>query len=260
MMDNVELRDLMRSRANMYNMLSRAFIQETDETFLSELKRMRFPQNTGNAEVDDGYLDLYSFLRRTEESVIDDLAVDYARTFLGAGTMEARAAYPFESVYTSPKGLLMQDARDETLAIYKSEGLAEVLHNSFNEGEDHIALQLMFMREMALRTASALENDDEERCVRYLLTQRNFLNDHILDWALTWAKDVPKYAKQGFYPAFARLTAAFLQEDAELLVELVGDDENNCTADGSLDGADATNDRAAKAACAERSKEGTDHV
>ncbi len=226
-MDKMDLCELMQSRASMYNMLSRAFIQEVDEQFLNELKHLRFPRNTGNEDVDAAYLSLYEYLRRTKESVIDDLAVDYARTFLGAGTMEARAAYPFESVYTSEKGLLMQAARDEVLAIYKSEGLAATLQNPFNEGEDHLALQLMFMREIAARSAHEFEVEDESRCISSLLTQRNFLHDHIMNWAFEWADDVPKYAKEPFYPAFARLLTAFLQEDAALLIELVGEDERD---------------------------------
>ena len=175
-MANEELQQLMESRAHMYNMLARAFVEEADEELLKELKHMRFPQNTGNEDVDAAYRALYEFLRRTPESVIDDLAVDYARTFLGVGTMESRAAYPFESVYTSDRGLLMQDARDEVLAIYKSEGLADALRNPHNEGEDHLSLELMFMRELSLRSAAALADDDEERCASTLLTQRNFLH------------------------------------------------------------------------------------
>lgn len=224
MADN-EIAQICASRANMYNMLSRVFMEEVDAKFLKELKSMHFPQNTGNEQVDAAYLELFKFLRKTKESVIDDLAVDYARVFLGTGTMESRAAFPFESVYTSEKGLLMQDARDEVLAIYRSEGLDQALNNPFNEGEDHVALEFLFMRELANRSAANLEEDDEDRAVSNLLTQRNFLHDHILRFVPRWCEDIPKYAKLPFYPAFAKLTAAFIQEDLELLVELVGSDE-----------------------------------
>ena len=219
-----ELAQVMESRANMYNLLAKVFITEVTADTLKELRAMRFPQNTGNADIDAAYLELYKFLRRPAESVLDDLAVDFARAFLGAGDMEARAAYPFESVYTSPRGLLMQDARDHVLAIYKSEGLERVLKSINNEGEDHVSLELLFMREMAIRTGGELNAGNEEQAVSNLLTQRNFLNDHLLNWVPKWVADVPKYTKMAFYPAFARLMEAFLLEERALLAELVGED------------------------------------
>ena len=233
--ENTELKELMESRSQMYNMLGRVFMEEIDAATLKELRSMRFPRNTGNADIDAAYLDLYKFLRRPAESVLDDLAIDFARTFLGVGDMEARAAYPFESVYTSPRGLLMQDARDQVLAIYKSEHLERVLRSLNNEGEDHLSLELLFMREMAIRTAAALESGDEDLAVSNLLTQRNFLNDHLLNWTHMWADDVPLYTKQAFYPAFARLLMAFLLEERDLLAELVGEDPEAAKAEESSD-------------------------
>lgn len=58
---------------------------------------------------------------------------------------------------------------------------------------------------------------------------------------MEWAADVPKYAQLPFYPAFAQLTEAFLREDAALLRELVGAEEDDRAAD---DGADTTNEAA----------------
>lgn len=221
-----ELAQLMGNRADMYNMLSRVFLMEADEELISQLRTMHFPQGTGSLEADAAYRQLYAFLRRPAESIIDDLAVDYARTFLGVGTMESRAAFPFESVYTSEKGLLMQEARDEVLAIYKAEGLADQLRNPYNEGEDHIALELMFLSAMAQQTQEALLASDRKSASDSLLTHRNFLQDHVASWALDWAADVPKYAQLPFYPAFAQLLTAYIHEDAAILQELVGAEED----------------------------------
>lgn len=209
----------------MYNMLARMIMQEVDTNFLAELKKMQFPQNTGNKAIDEAYHVLFKSLSQTKESVIDDLAVDYARTFLGIGTMESRAAYPFESVYTSEKGLLMQDAHVRTYAIYLAEGLVDALANPHNEGVDHLYLELLFMKELSLRAARALEAGEEDAAFKALLTQKHFLADHLLNWVPIWAADVPLYAKELFYPACAKLTAAYLQDDFELIVEMLGKEE-----------------------------------
>lgn len=232
-----ELAQLMGTRAHMYNMLSRAFVAEADDDFIRQLRSMHFPQGTGSTATDSAYRQLYAYLRRPAESIIDDLAVDYARTFLGVGTMESRAAFPFESVYTSEKGLLMQEARDEVLAIYRAEGLEGALSNPYNEGEDHLALELLFLCALAQRTQEALEAGDEELAETCLLTQRNFLHDHLMNWALEWATDVPRYAQLPFYPAFAQLLEAFLLEDAALLRELVGAEEDDAAGSGEAEGA-----------------------
>ena len=55
------------------------------------------------------------------------------RAFIGHGIDAYSAAYPFESVYTSPKRLMMQEARDEVLAVYRSEGLDLSLIHIFSE-------------------------------------------------------------------------------------------------------------------------------
>ena len=73
--------------------------------------------------VDEGYRLLATYLSNTWDNSVTDLAIDYVRVFIGHGIDAFSAAYPFESVYTSEKRLLMQEARDEVLAIYRSAGL-----------------------------------------------------------------------------------------------------------------------------------------
>ena len=149
-----ELIKLIEQRAATYGLLSRLFRVEIDQELLDELHGMRFPASTGNADVDEGYLRLAKYLSNTWENSLTDLAVDYTRVFIGHGVDAYSAAYPFESVYTSEKRLLMQDARDEVLAIYRSAGLDK--KNSWKEGEDHVALELEFEQVLANRTAEAL--------------------------------------------------------------------------------------------------------
>lgn len=224
-MSNHELIAACESRADLYTMLARAFRVEVDEDFLAELKAARYPQNTGNDQVDEGYRRLHGFLAGTTESTLNTLAVDYARAFLGSGALDAEAAYPFESVYTSPKGLVMQDSRDEVLAVYRSEGVDKNVR--WKEPEDHLAPELEFMAILCQRTAEALQKGDESRAVALLETQRAFLNDHLLIWTPRFCELVPRYARTEFYKAFAQLLLAFLREDQALLDELLDDAEES---------------------------------
>ena len=118
-----ELACLMDQRANTYMLLSRLYLKEIDDALLHELHDMLFPTSTGDGDVDEGYLLIATYLSNLWTESLTELAVDYARSFLGNGVDAFAAAYPYESVYTSEKRLLMQDARDEVLAIYRSFGI-----------------------------------------------------------------------------------------------------------------------------------------
>ncbi len=77
------------------------------------------------------------YLSNVWDGTLQELAVDYVRCFIGGGMDAFSAAYPYESVYTSPKRLMMQEARDEVLAIYRSQGFDKA--EGWKESEDHVA-------------------------------------------------------------------------------------------------------------------------
>ena len=121
--EDVNLVELMNARARSYGMLARLFREEVDLPTLRELQKMRFPQATGNAAADEGYHQLYDYLKRAWDDSVTELAIDYVSTFIGHGVNGYSAAYPYESVYTSERRLLMQEARAEVLATLRENEL-----------------------------------------------------------------------------------------------------------------------------------------
>ena len=217
-----ELIKLIEQRAATYGLLSRLFRVEVDQELLDELHGMRFPASTGNADVDEGYLRLAKYLSNTWENSLTDLAVDYTRVFIGHGVDAYSAAYPFESVYTSEKRLLMQSARDEVLALYRAAGLSK--QESWKEGEDHIALELEYLQILSDRTAEALCKGDTDTATSWVRAQYNFLDVHLDSWAPLLTAEVKKFAKTDFYRGLAFLTEGFLETDREVLEELLAED------------------------------------
>lgn len=216
------LEKVLESRAATYGLLSRLYREEVDQRFYEELISFRFPAKTGNTDVDRGYRGICGYLSAPNPGVITDLAVDYARTFIGSGTNGYSAAYPFESVYTSPKRLLMQGARDEVLVAYRSAGLKK--KPSWTDGEDHIALELEFMQIMSLRALGALKEGNEEDAADALEQQRSFLNAHLLAWFPMMAGDMEKFAATDFYKGVAWLTMGFFESDREFLDDVLCED------------------------------------
>ena len=214
-----ELVDFMTRRARTYGLLARIFRVEVDGKFLEELRHLRFPTSTGNEHVDYGYRTMYNYLKGTWEDTLLDLARDYARTFIGHGNNGRSAAYPFESVQTSEKRLLMQDARDEVLAIYRANLLKK--GEEWNDCEDHIALELEFMQVMSERTAKALKEGKEDEAVEVLKTQRAFVGQHLANWVPMFVSDIKYFSQTDLYIGAGELLLGFVQTEVEALDDLL---------------------------------------
>ena len=214
-----ELATAMDGRADTYGLLARLFRVEVDGKFLEELRHLKFPTSTGNEHVDYGYRTMYNYLKGTWEDTLLDLARDYARTIIGHGNNGRSAAYPFESVHTSEKRLLMQDARDEVLAIYRANLLKK--GEEWNDCEDHIALELEFMQVMSERTAKALKEGKEDEAVEMLKTQRAFVGQHLANWVPMFVSDIKYFSQTDLYIGAGELLLGFVQTEGELLAELL---------------------------------------
>lgn len=223
------IKELMEGRATMYALLARAFHKEVDEAFYKQLTSMRYPQGSQNRDINDAFKRLYAYVRHARPDEPELLAGEYARVFLGSGVLNGNAAFPYESVYTSSHGLVMQEARDEVLAIYRSQGVDK--DETWKDPEDHIALELEFMEILSRRCADAVGSNNNEAAESLVKTQYRFLIDHLMNWAPRFLGDVSKYAEVDFYPAFAALAIAWLSEEKELLEDIAASSGIDLTPD-----------------------------
>jgi putative dimethyl sulfoxide reductase chaperone len=214
-----EFARVMAERHVMYQFLARAFRKEMDHELLDEIVQLDFSANSGVQEIDKGFQMLGRFLQGLNETTLNDLATDYARIFLGAGPRQAGGAFPYESVYTSPQGLLMQEARDRVVEFYRQEGLQ--CSTDFHDAEDHIAQELEFVAYLCDKTGQALEEQDDDAVVHYLHKQRGFIDSHLCAWAPRLCTDVASIAATDFYKAIALITSGYLVIDQNLLADLL---------------------------------------
>ncbi len=210
--------ELLDARARTYGMLARLFREEVDEAEIKQMQAMRFPVATGNANVDAGYRMLFDYLKTAWSDSVTELAIDYVRTFIGHGVNGYSAAYPFESVYTSERRLLMQEARAEVLETLRENGLKS---GKWNEGEDHIGLELEFMQRLSIRAKEALAEGDEDGAIEQLRRSREFMEEHLLNWMPMLCADMHKFSRTKFYQGLATLSLAYVEEDATLLDEML---------------------------------------
>ncbi len=218
-----ELIAVNEQRSSTYGLLSRLYRSEVDPELLDELHGLRWRVSTGNEKVDEGHRLIATYLSGLWENSVTDLAADYLRTFFGHGYNGHAAAYPFESVYSSEKRLLMQDVRDEVLALYRAAGLAK--SESWKEGEDHIALELEYMQILVQRTADALRENRQDDAYRLVKRQRHFMEDHLSAWAPLLCDQMRVFAKTDFYRGLSYMTEGFLETDAALIDNLLEGEE-----------------------------------
>ncbi len=208
-----------KNRAATYALFSLLLRQEVSAELLRRLRKMR--EGAGASEAaGEGLILLDRYLSKTEslqeQHVLDELAADYAGLFLNAGD---RPVHPYESVYTSPERLLMQQAQALVRQVYAASGL--VLSRG-NEPEDHIALEMEFMSHLCSRTVNASEEGDQKAVRARLKSQREFLEDHLLRWAPQFSEDLKHFAATGFYRALGCLIRDFLELEKELATEWGG--------------------------------------
>jgi TorA maturation chaperone TorD len=214
-----ELKFAFMQRAHTYTLLSRLYIKEVDEALLDELHGGVYPVESGNESLNEGYLLFATYLSNLWSESVSELKVDYARCFLGHGVDGYSAAYPYESVYTSEKRLMMQQARADVLALYASQGIARA--DNWKEGEDHLALELDFERVLNDRTVEALEAGNTNKAFELVSLQRDFLNNHLRNWVPMLLKDMKVFAQTKFYLGLAFMTEGFLEVDTAFLAEAV---------------------------------------
>ncbi|MCD7866222.1 MAG: anaerobic sulfite reductase subunit AsrA [Clostridiales bacterium] len=212
-------KQLMLNRRNLYRFFARFFQKEIDEEFFEQLKHVEFPtERKENAltEFQDALTRLNEYFEYDAGESLEDLAADYAKTFLGAGIAQGNAAFPYESVYTSPKHVMMQDAWNRVCEIYEAKGI-ERTEEAGDLLEDHIAMEMEFMAFLCDETSQYTET------LTGLEEQREFLNKHLLNWAPSFCLDIKEYADTEFYRMVGQLTTGFLQLDSFILDKMIAE-------------------------------------
>jgi TorA maturation chaperone TorD len=211
------------ARAAIYGFLSRAFRVEVDRRFLDSIIAVEPTMKSlggseSGREFQEGSRELFEFTSRVKElddegkgKLLTDLAVEYARLFLGVGE---KHVYLSESVYLGKDHLLYGEPFHEVIQAYKSLGFEK--DKDFREPEDHVAVEFEFMARLCQWTSQTLEKRDVENTIAYLNLQKEFLGDHIMRWVPELCKNLDEATAQGFYKALGHLTLGFITTDNQI--------------------------------------------
>ena len=214
-----QLVELTRTRAGIYRLFASLYFKELSIQQMVQLSQLDL---SGLQELDagiaEGMRDVVRDVRHAHEVAREDLAVDYSHTFLAAGTTKnEKRACPYESVFTSDQGLLMQEARDEVYRYMLAEHVEP--DNHLHVPEDHLSFELEFMATLCERLASAVENGMSTEAERLLTVQRAFHAEHLLNWIDDFCDAVLACCRTRFYGGVAKMTRGYVHLDADLMEE-----------------------------------------
>ena len=214
-----QVADAVRARATVYRLLASLYFAELTEEQIRHVASLDpFSLDGFDPLFAEGLHDVQRALRRPDSGTREELAVDYAHSILGAGTYEERRATPYESVFTSETGLLMQDARDEVLALFRSEHLQP--DPRLRVPEDHLSFIFEFMAVMCDRLAGALGEGDLAEARRNVGVQKTLHAGHLLNWIDKFCDVFDKVALTRFYRGVSKMTRSFVHMDAEFLSDV----------------------------------------
>lgn len=218
--------ELFGSYADTYRFLSQAFFKELTEDAIDELARAEWPEDTGNAALDEGY----ALIRRYFAFGVPDrrtqLAVEYARVFLAAGVFskEKRTAIPYESVFTSEEHTMMGASRDDVVRLFREDGFA--VASSLHEPEDHVSFELEYLQMMCGNAAGLAEAGDKAGLARNLRRQVSFVECHLLNWLPLLAGVADDYATLTFYPGLLKVAQGTLEQARDDMRDILAEMES----------------------------------
>ncbi len=140
------------------------------------------------------------------EQELEDLLWEYTRLFIGPYKLPCP---PWESVYTSGKRLMMQDAYDEVKDLYNEVGL-KIDHSDIMP--DHIGAELNFLAVLYEKL-----NRDSERRSYYRDMAKRFMDEHLMRWIPQFILDMEEATNLIFYKALAQATRDFLMNECNYL-------------------------------------------
>lgn len=213
---NEERQFIYQARQAVYGLLGRLYQEPLTPTLHDWLKSER-PFSDFPVTFEDGAVEhLQQVDGASQEVAYDDLRQDYIQLYIGPGNMKVP---PWESVYRNEDRSLFDSHTLQVRQTYARHGMEFVKKNK--TPEDHLAIELEFMRILNERLLKTLENDDEKAERILVEEQHAFLKDHILAWLPNFIRLSQEHALTPFYTGLAGVLGAFVQWDTNMVDRLL---------------------------------------
>lgn len=196
-----------RARSGLYGFLAAIFETEPTAALLRELRRSEMQTALVAAGVPVADL----FPGRDGAVLLDDLAVEFTRLFLGPG----RHIAPYASVHLGGEGASLWDAPALWFKHF-AEDAGYPVDGDGGDPPDHISIELKLMGALAAAQAEAFEAGDAALAEHLERRQDQFLHEHLGRWVPVFCERVMAEAGHPFYREMARLGRDFVRSETAL--------------------------------------------
>lgn len=209
-----------KQRSNIYGFLSLIYRTEVGETVLQHIRKPAFHSVLSDmgAKLED------DFSKKPEKELIEDLAIEYTRLFIGP----AKHISPHESVHhergDGDWGTLWGKSTVEVKKFIETSGLE--YKSDYIGIPDHISVELEFMKQAAEREVQAREENDNDGLLYCLKMEKKFIDEHLAKWLPVFCEKVISEANLSFYREMARITSNFIEFEKEEINRYISDAEN----------------------------------
>jgi TorA maturation chaperone TorD len=220
---NESVQILLAGRAGVYRVLQNLLGNEPNDETLIQLNEPTTWEVLGlffdeSKEYRSAAETIYSIVAAgsvNRSSFIDRLQTCFMRLFVGPGKVEVD---PWESMYLSNDGVLFQAS---TLDVRKAYVASGFIPQSYpHVADDHIALELDFMAQLARIFEAAYSENDAITVKRALQTSKSFIETHLVNWVGEFAETLKTAPHSFFYTDVVSLLVAFIHIDLQALTEL----------------------------------------
>lgn len=180
-----------QSRIYMYAFLSRVYADSIDENFLDDLiNNEELLQMIGEESS--------TWIKNTQRNkVFEALNIDFSTVFL----MNAK---PFETSVVDSKDEILVGLQNPVMQFYFEHNYDLNLAATHIQTPDHISVELGFMQKLVSKDEFEL--------------QKEFLQKHVVNWAIPYFIGVKKMCKTPFYKDLCDFTVEFLSSDYDNLI------------------------------------------
>ncbi len=210
-----------RHRSSIYGFLSLIYCAEAGRTLIL-IRRIKEPEHSSVLS-DMGFKLGDDFINKPEDQLLEELAIEYTRLFLGPG----KHISPHESVHhercDGDWGALWGADTVEVKKFIAASGLE--YSSGYNGLPDHISVELEFMQRAVRREEQARKEDDDDGVLYCLRMQKKFIDEHLIKWVPVFCNKVIAEAELSFYRGMAGVTRNFIEFEKEEIDNYISETE-----------------------------------
>lgn len=218
----LDVRELARSRARLYQLLSSVYIRPPGADFLKSLSgwvasldRSEGPTQFLSQQMRRSLDELDGFFKKMDEGSwekpVEAISVEFTKLFRGVARQYSPPP-PYESLYNEDSGRVFGDITFAVHNEYRRFGL-DLVDELNSEPPDHISFELDFMRLLCHQEAEAWAKNDQDEALRLQQAEREFLSQHLMAWLPGLCDQIRKHDRLGLFRALADLTEGWVNFD-----------------------------------------------